>query len=190
MRARENPFSTNRLENLNFRPQGTSWEELIARLKELNYRAAIIGPQGSGKTRLLETLAERLAEDGFQTLYLRVSEQNRAHFVKHVAAACPRITHRNVVFVDSSEKLTFLSWARLKLVLRKAGGLVITAHRTGRLPTLIKCETSPELLIELLRELAGEKAGCLRKTAADTFFKHRGDIRLSLLHYYDMAAQT
>jgi MoxR-like ATPase len=60
MIARENPFRADRVLACRYRPQSVGWDELIDRIQRHRYRAAIIGPEGTGKTTLLEDLAPRL----------------------------------------------------------------------------------------------------------------------------------
>ncbi len=63
---------------------------------------------------------------------------------------------------------------------RRAGGLVITSHRPGLLPTLYECETSPELLAGIVEELAGEELD-----SEEVLARHRGNIRDALRELYD-----
>ena len=67
MRACENPFRVQRLAGLAYRLEGTTWEALLARWDALGRRAALVGPEGRGKSTLLAELGERLAErDGMR----------------------------------------------------------------------------------------------------------------------------
>lgn len=56
-----NPFSQQRIESLAYRfPDGADWESNLARLKELNFRALVVGSFGTGKSTLLRELQSRL----------------------------------------------------------------------------------------------------------------------------------
>ena len=77
MRARDNPFRVERVDHVGYRLPGRTCEELLARLAALGYRAAILGEEGRGKTRLLEELAERLPKRGFTPRWLRLARPNR-----------------------------------------------------------------------------------------------------------------
>ena len=66
---------------------------------------------------------------------------------------------------------------------RRAGGLVITSHRPGLLPTLFECETSPELLAGIVGELAGSEV-----EAGELWARHRGNVRDALRELYDQWA--
>jgi len=182
LRAADNPLSTDRLLKVRFRPLTVSWEELLKRLEGLDYRAAIVGPEGSGKTTLLEDLASSLKYCGFETVLFRVSEEDRA---VHWSG---KVNREAVYFVDSADLLGPLEWLSLKVKTNRARGLIITAQEEGRLPTLLHCKTSPELLYEILRELLGEKASSLKPTVEHVFAKHNGNLRTALLNYYDQLA--
>ena len=62
--AKNNPFATDRVLQIRYTPQTCTWDELLARLEAMHYRAAIIGADGTGKTTLIEDIARRLAEQG------------------------------------------------------------------------------------------------------------------------------
>ncbi|HYN20696.1 MAG TPA: hypothetical protein VE078_07040, partial [Thermoanaerobaculia bacterium] len=84
------------------------------------------------------------------------------------------------VLLDGADLLGPLSWLRVRWCCRRAGGLVITSHRPGLLPTLLECETTPELLAEIVNELAGEST-----QVEELFARHRGNLRTALRDMYD-----
>src|SRR5687768_9283988 len=75
MRARDNPFSTDRVLKIRYRPRGWTWDGLLARLASLDYRAAIVGPEGRGKTTLLQDLEPHLTARGFGVKHLRLTRE-------------------------------------------------------------------------------------------------------------------
>jgi len=190
MRARDNPFSTDRVLRVRYRPQGVTWDALLARLEALDWRAAIVGPEGSGKTTLLEDLAPLLRERGLTTRPVSVTRE---------APRLPRrveddlvagIGPRNVVLFDGADLLPWLDWFRFKLRTTHAGGgLVITAHRPGRLPTLVECATCPALLVEIVEALLGPaEAESWRGRVEKLYARHRGNLREALRELYDIHA--
>jgi hypothetical protein len=167
MQARDNPFRSERIETLRYRFEGDSWEGLLARLAALGYRAAIVGPHGSGKTTLLEELEARLKAAGFNT-----------------RRTLPRRPDPgDILLLDSAGLLSPHKWFRIRRRATRAHGLVITDHRSGRLPTLIRCGTSPALLRELVSEL-----GPVPHDLDALHAKHCGDVRRVLRELYDRCA--
>jgi len=191
MRARDNPFRTDRVLTIRYRPQGTTWDGLMARLAALGYRAAVVGPHGSGKTTLLEDLAPRLAARGLGAKWLRLSLARRAFprgFLRQFLAA---LRERDVILFDGADLMGSLAWRRFERRSRRAAGLVATSHRRTLLPTLAECSTTPELLEAIARSLLGDVAPpSLGDTARSLFARHDGNLRDALRELYDLCARA
>lgn len=184
MRARDNPFASERVLEIRYRlPDGWTWESLLDRLAALGWRAAIVGPHGRGKTTLLEDLAPRLEARGFQVRPLSLWDDH-PRLRSEDRARLRDLDSRDFVLLDGAEQLGRLSWLFLKIRCRRAGGLLVTSHRPGLLPTLLECHTSPGLLAGIVRELTGEEP----PDAADMetlFARHAGNLRSALRELYD-----
>jgi hypothetical protein len=92
------------------------------------------------------------------------------------------------LLIDGAERLGTFQWRRLQRRARRLGGLVITSHAVGRLPTLIECTTSLELLRGLVRELAPNELPAVEPMLGGLFERHAGNLRLCLRELYDLAA--
>jgi len=183
MKARENPFAVQRVLTVRYRPQGWTWDQLLSRLADLHYRAAIVGPQGSGKTTLLEDLEPRLAQRGFTVHHLRLTREVR-RFPTKTWQFLRRLRSGDIILFDGSEQLGALRWSLFRWLSRRAGGLVITTHRRGRLPTLMTAQTSVPLLSELVAELTA----AIDADLPNLFNRHRGNLRECLRELYDQFA--
>ncbi|MFP4056252.1 MAG: hypothetical protein ACLF0G_05220 [Candidatus Brocadiia bacterium] len=188
MKARHNPFRAQRLDALRFRPQGTTWPRLMDRLAALGMRGAVVGPDGSGKTALLEALAPRLEARGFRVHRVGLDRQDRWPWRKVRRQLPRRLDRGDAVLLDGADLLPRLGWRALERRTRRAGGLVVAAHRPGLLPTLLECTTSPELLAELVAELAPADAPSLRPTVDRLYRQHGGNLRAALRGLYDLYA--
>ena len=188
MRARDNPFSTDRVLAVRYRPQGWDWDALLGRLSELDYRAAIVGPEGRGKTTLLEDLGERLrAEQGVDVKWLRLTRKQPRFDRRWLRTFFAGVTDRDVLLFDGAEQMGRLAWWSFLRMARRARVLVITSHRPGLLPTLVRCDTSPELLEWIVRELVG----CtVRLPVRELFYHHNGNVREALRDLYDLCAES
>lgn len=185
IRARDNPFRADRVLSLPYRLAGTSWEALLDRLAALDFRASIVGPEGSGKTTLQEELERRLQQRGASTRWLRLRSADRRDALRLTRQLLDAAKPEDVLLVDGAEQLSAWAWRRFA---RRAGaqrGLIITTHRPGRLPTLVECRASPELLHELVKEVLGgsDVSACGDLTAL--FHRHHGNLRLCLRELYD-----
>jgi hypothetical protein len=156
MKACDNPFSACRIDNISYRPLDTSIEQLLEKLSALNYRAAIIGEHGRGKTTLLETLKDRLKNNGFNIKSIFINDtspltrQKRTDFLKILKP-------NDLVFVDGADRLNIFTWRRFKFrIFQLNCGLVITSHKAGMLPTLIECSTTCDMFIDLAVHLTGD----------------------------------
>ncbi len=192
MNARSNPFRVERvLERLRFDPGwlGTSWEAIMERARGLGYRAAIRGPHGTGKTTLLEDLGERLERKGFRVRMIKLWRENRKLPEAFRERRGMTFGPSDLVLLDGAEQLGPVTWQRLRARTRAAGGLIVTQHRAGRLPNLIRTATSAGMLEAFARELAGpEWPGIGSIDFADLLRRHGGNVRHALRECYDIAA--
>lgn len=181
MKARDNPFGSDRLLRVRYRLAGLTWDGLMQRLASMRYRGALVGPEGSGKTTLLEELAPRLQDLGFRVEMLWARDGRGA-------VAAP-IGSRRILLLDNAELLGRTRWFWLRWRARNAGGLVITSHRPGLLPTLLECSTTPALFGEVVSDLVGAaEAANLRNLTVQLFAKHKGNLREALRELYDLYA--
>lgn len=188
-RARDNPFASDRvLSLLRYRPQGLNWDGLLARLHQLDYRAAIVGLDGTGKTTLLEDLAPHLLQLGFDPRSAFINgnvgrlERCDARRLFHA------LTPQTILLIDGADHLGAVAWWRVRWHARRAGGLVITSHFEGLLPTLLITDTSPALLEDLVRRLIGDEPLLAGTDLRALFRKHRGNVREALRELYDRYA--
>ena len=185
MKARDNPFRTDRVLGVRYRPQGWMWEQLLSRLARMNYRGAIVGPEGRGKTTLLEDMGGRLVAEGWGVKHLRLTREHPAFDRRLLRQFFSGLSTRDVILFDGAEQLGRLAWWRFARRTRGARGLVITSHRPGLLPTLVECETSVPLLRGIVRELHEEHAAA---SADELFSRHKGNVREALRELYDSYA--
>ena len=179
--AKSNPFRVQQLDKLQYRLEGASWDQLLARLKKVHYRAAIIGPHGHGKSTLLESFQPHLETEGWLVHRIQLGTGNR-RFDSTQRALFTRLGKNDCLFLDGAEQLHALAWRTFLWQSRKAGALVITAHRAGLLPTIWECNTSVALLNELVQELDPQnKDGNI----TELFQKHHGNLRDALRELYD-----
>jgi GTPase SAR1 family protein len=185
MWARDNPFATAHLHRIRYRFDGLTWDQFLERLAQARYRGAIVGPEGAGKSTLLEDLQPKLTERGFAPLPLRLTEEAprfpRAMLRKLEAT----LTRRHIVLLDGAEQMSSWAWWGFRKCVRRAGGLVITAHRSGLLPTVLACGTTPKLLAEVAGKLLGDDDALPRAEIERLYLRHSGNIREALRELYD-----
>jgi hypothetical protein len=189
MKARDNPFSVERIHAIRYRPLHTTFPEILARLHELNYRAGIIGPEGSGKTTLLEDLRQDLESQGWRTKLIFVNDN-----LPLTSAQCRRflceLAREELVLLDGADLIRRHCWSLLKrTTITRAAGLVVTSHRPGLLPTLIDCRTTPALLRDLVQELQPHGRPVPPDFLDSLYKRHAGNLRACLRDLYDLYTQ-
>ena len=188
--ASQNPFRTDRIHALDYQLLNGTWDQLLARLAALGYRAAIVGPHGHGKSTCLRALAPRLEHLGFRVHTLFLNEEHPRFapgFLKTLGAT---LTTDDILLFDGAEQLNGWAWRRFLHHARNAKGIVITCHRPGRLPTVHTCHTSPELLTHLLRQLHADQTLPSGMTPALLLERHQGNLRDLFFALYDYLATS
>jgi len=185
MRARDNPFRTERIHRIRYEPQGISWVELWDRIVAMSFRGALVGPEGSGKTTLLEDLSPRLIAAGFGTRSLRLNWENPRFSSDQIDQLLAADLSNDVILFDGAEQLGRLAWRRFVANTLRARGLIITSHGPGLLPTILDCHTSPALFQTIVSRLLEENESIAPDEVRDLWQKHHGNIREALRELYD-----
>lgn len=189
MKARDNLFAVERIEKIRYKPQDTTLDELLTCLEQMKYSAAIIGPDGSGKTTLLEDIASALEERGKQIKSVFVNDTNQISW-KDSRNLFMEIASDQIVFLDGADSLSRMTWPALKRgVLRKAAGLIVTAHKPGLMPTLIECTTTPDLFRRIVSEITDGACEFNPSQLDQIYHRHNGNIRNALRELYDIFAE-
>ncbi len=188
MKAKDNPFSVQRVLQIRYRFDEGGWDDLLRRLESLRFRAAIVGQHGSGKSTLLEDLRPRLAEQGFTCKPLLLNERTPRFERRFLNTFLAELASRDIILFDGAERMSWLRWRRFMAASRNVAGLIITTHHPGRLRTLITCHTTANLLHEIVRELVHGESGEWEEIADQLYKKHQGNLRDALREMYDWVA--
>lgn len=188
MLARDNPYSTHHVLAFRYRPQDWTWDEMFARLQKLNYRGAIVGPEGAGKSTLLQDLAHPLRQRGFNPIYLFLNRQRRGFSRRTLSQLFKTCSAKDIICFDGSEQLGLARWLWFRWRTRRAGGLIVTIHKPGRLPTLVVCKTHVCLLREMV-VLLGEDDPPDDAFLDDLYQRHDGNLREAIRELYDRWAK-
>ena len=185
--ARKNPFTVQLTTTLPFRFHVGNWNTQIQRLQHLDYRAAIVGPRGTGKSTCLRSLATKLDDVKVKSHLLLLPHDKNRHD-RLVDEAVQNGAMGKILLVDGIERLRL----RLKWKILRTKRIVATAHRRQflppyYLPTWFNTTTCKDLLKHLLNDL-GVSDGVIQAKAYRLFESHRGNIREVLRELYDLKA--
>jgi hypothetical protein len=166
-------------------PAGERAEQLVARLATANWRGEIIGPHGSGKSTLVETLKPLLAAAGCSVAVISLRDGQRrlpANFVRKSLASA-----RPLIVIDGYEQFSWPSRQLLRWCCHRASaGLLVTSHTSTGLPLLYRTQPSLPLVEQLVSTLTVRTASPL--TAADVAASHAchgSNLRELLFALYD-----
>jgi hypothetical protein len=151
--AADNPLRSEQIEQIPIRFETGDWSENLQRLARLDFRAAVVGKKGSGKTCLLEQLCDRLVGQvgvAAQLFNLPLDKRQHAEQLDRVLAASGR---GEIVLLDGIERLSFWQRNRVFRETLAGPGLVVAVHRKCRLPTWIRLRTSLALMRQLIDDL-------------------------------------
>lgn len=187
--ARDNPFSSRftRPGAIAYRfGAGQSAEQAIERLRQAGWLGQITGAHGSGKSTLLAALIPRLQALGKTVVLLVLHDGQRSLPVTREDQN--RWTADHLVVVDGYEQLGF--WQRLRLkrrCRRRKCGLLVTCHGTAGLPTTAVCQSSLDVVLELVDNLTVGLAGKVTPVDVKAVFQAQaGDVREVFFDLYDL----
>ena len=189
--AKDNPFATCRVLKVRYTPQSCSWDDLLERLESMQYRAAIVGACGTGKTTLIEDMHHRLTQQGLSCRSIFITTDIKVPF-KTIRQTLNSSAF-DVLLIDGADHLNILVWHWIKSrTKRRNVGLLVTSHTPGMLPTLIECSTSPKLLSDIVTRLTPNTSNPQldARRIEDLHRKHNGNIRDALRQLYDITAAT
>lgn len=179
----ENPFRSGCVDALGYvSPSGEPWTEIESRVRATGFRGAIVGPHGHGKSTLMFRLAKLDPPAGHEEhgVIQVMPDGSNLRQVKHAIA-----THKGYLFIDGYD---LLPW-RTRAALRKRREVIMTSHRETRLPTLVRCETTPGLLDDLVGRLSPNVREALGENDLMLLHaRHAGNVRDALRELYDRVA--
>src|SRR5262249_16810477 len=148
--------------------RGTSWSELLSRCADADYRGAILGAHGAGKTTFLIELGRRLRDSGLKVKELFTNSE----FGSHLPAEWHDADPASIILADGYNSLSTMNrlWVR-----RRYPRLIVTSHTPCVLPTLYECRALPDVLAWIVNELSGESMD--RETADALLRSHSGNMR-------------
>lgn len=184
-RFQSNPFSSRfvRPGAIGYRFLGDdSLESVVCRLRDNDWRGAIIGPHGSGKSTLLAALVPRLAELGWRPHSISLHDRQR-----WLPRGWLRREEKSLFVIDGFEQLHPVCrwWLRGVCQVRRHG-LLVTAHRSIGLPVIYQSATTPELLAILANELTQRGSRDVSRLAVNEAFRRTGgNLREAFFLLYD-----
>ncbi len=189
----QNPFSTRFVQ-----PGAMPWlatdislRDVLFRLYDVDNRAIICGPHGSGKSTILSHLASVAQREGLKVHCLRIRSWIDAICVMRVFATInPK---QSLVSVDSWELLGFLGWFLCQFADFRGLCVVVTVHERpwwNNWPVLLHTKADDKtfrlLVHELMTKYAGSKtiefSGAMLR---DVFQRHSGNLREGFFELYD-----
>ena len=189
MKAHENPFNVQRIEKIRYNPLDTTIPQLLDKLEQLNYRAAIAGPEGSGKTTLLEDLKKYLKQKNINTINFFINDTNPCTSA-NINKLIESLNGDEIVLLDGADLISPLKWLIFKKkILKHAAGLIITTHKPSKLPVLIECRTTVALFKNIVKQLIGGEHSLDCADLEQIYDSHNGNIRSALAQLYDIWAE-
>ena len=173
----------------------TEPEALLDKLAAGGWWGEIVGPHGSGKSTLIQTLIPGLQERGRKVVFFLLQRGQRSLSLGRgpntAEGKRSDWDEQTQVIVDGYEQLSLWSAWRLRRTCQRFGaGLLVTSHRSVGLPPLRNTATSVNLANQLVDLLA--RSGPTHVTPADvtaSFTRQKGNLREVFFELYDLYEQ-
>jgi len=176
MKASENPFRSAEIAKLRYRISTADRKVILDALRSGSGSFAIVGPEGTGKTTLLEELHARIDAEAHPAEWHRLCESSsRPERAAVVTRLCRTAHTGRIHFLDGGEVLGPIDWLRLRLAARRGLRLVATLHRNRGFKVLHETRPDWSVARSLLNELASDDE--LVAIARNAFEQYRGNVR-------------
>ena len=184
-----NPFATRWTRpgavRFDFDGRGTI-DRLVERLAECDWRGAIVGPHGSGKSTLVAALLPACEAAGRTATLFRLQGGQRQ--LPETPGKLDGLEGTSLFVIDGYEQLGRLCRWRLARRCRRMGsGLLVTSHRECGLPVLFRTEPKLSIVERLVDQSLPWHDGRIKQTDIDRAWQRHGpNVREVLFELYDV----
>ncbi|MEO0474953.1 MAG: hypothetical protein AAF085_03135 [Planctomycetota bacterium] len=161
-------------------------EEMAERLSRHGYRGAICGPEGCGKSVMLQALGDELMAHGLTPLPLSIEQGDGYTLPTEWRRTIRKARPTDALLLDGYGLLPVWSRLWVWIASRHAGAVVVTAPRQVRYQTLAKPRPSKHMLKQLAERIAPTRSASID---CDTLFDQcGGNLREALRHVCEASA--
>ncbi|MGB0766674.1 MAG: hypothetical protein ACPGYV_03070 [Phycisphaeraceae bacterium] len=182
----DNPFNAQRVDAVRYIEYEYALSEVADRLKRTQYRGAIVGPHGCGKTAMLQALGDELMGHGLAPLPLFVNGDRTRGLPSEWRRIVRRARHTDALLLDGYDLLPRWARAWVFCASKRAGGVIVTSHRRVRFATVARPTPSRVVLGRIVDELAPPLRDAIDTDAL--FDRAGGNLRDALRLAYDQCA--
>jgi ABC-type hemin transport system ATPase subunit len=178
MKASVNPFRSSQLAYIRYELSTQNLESLAQRALALS-ATCLLGVKGTGKTTLLEDLAEVIESRGQSVHWVRLSLSSSLRERAAALAKLEQLDTHSACFFDGGEVLSRWQWWRVCRAARAQGFVLIaTLHQQRGLPILHQTQPNWPLAKRFVQELAGTHySQALQVHAQQAFAISQGNMR-------------
>lgn len=185
-----NPFSTRFIKpgQIPFQSsdESTALDELVSRLENQNWTGEIVGPHGSGKSTLVESLKGLISQD-LHHVTIR-TEDDHTSIYRNLLDWLATEKSGSLLIVDGIEQI---ERHRIEDIISRCQshqiGLLVTSHESVGLPLLHRCQSGLEPFRAVVRELLQGRTIPITNEEIDyAYNKYSPNLREALFSLYDV----
>ncbi len=176
--ANNNPFRVSQMESLPWVNFSLSIDKLFENWQQNNFYGQLIGKHGAGKTTASLLLQQKAIENGFTCHYLFANTDSKSVIYKDWLRQISLFDVSDLLILDGIDHAPFFLKRKLFKAFRQT--LFIVHQPIKNLPIIDHFHVTPELLIQLVENLAGEEGLVLLEKAGGAkklLEKHRDNLR-------------